>query len=192
MPSGIVYEILKNSILESPVIDKGGYPYLVHPVTDGIPRMAPEMLEEIIDWMFEVSDFDCDVILAPESMGIPLAVPISLNTGVPYAVIRKRQYSLPGEIVVPHKTGYSNSTLYVNGINPGDRVIIIDDVLSTGGTLTALMGALKANDVKVVDVIVVFDKGSSEDIIERSFDIDIKIMLKISFENGRPVVTEVN
>ena len=185
-----MYDVLKNSILESPVIDKGGYPYLVHPVTDGIPRMEPEMLEEIVDWMFEVCDFDCDVILAPESMGIPLAVPISLNTGVPYAVIRKRQYGLPGEIAVPHKTGYSNSTLYINGINPGDRVVVIDDVLSTGGTLTALIGALQANDVRVVDVIVVFDKGSSEDVIERSFNIDVKIMLKIGFENGRPVVLD--
>ena len=72
--------------------------------------------------------FDCDVILAPEAMGIPLTVPISLRTRIPYSVIRKREYRLPGEISVQRGTGYSSGFLYINGLKKGDKVTIVDDV----------------------------------------------------------------
>ena len=185
-----MYEKIAKSISESPVVDRAGYPYLVHPVTDGIPHMEPEMLKEITDWMIHTCDFDCDFILTPESMGIPLAVSVSLSLNIPYVVIRKRKYGLPGEITVPSKTGYSDSVLYINGITKGDRVVIIDDIMSTGNTLSALINALRSNDVEIVDVLVIFDKGSREAELEKKLGMPIKTMIKIGFENGKPIILD--
>jgi len=185
-----VNERLRESVLASPVIDKDGYPYLVHPITDGIPYVEPEILNEIIDWMLDVGDFDCDVILAPESMGIPLAIPVSLKLNIPYTVARKRRYDLPGEIIIPHKTGYSDSALYVNGVKRGDRIVIVDDVLSTGGTMSALIDALTSNGIEIVDVLVVLNKGFHGEELKEMFGVDIKTMMKIEIVNGAPAITD--
>lgn len=185
-----MHERLKESILKSPILRKNGYPYIVHPVTDGIPCMEPEMLTEIIDWMIDVGDFDCDLILAPESMGIPLAVPLSLRLGIPYAVIRKRKYSLPGEIEIKQHTGYSESSMYINGTSRGQRIAIVDDVISTGNTLSAIIRALKDEGVEITDVVTVFDKGDRADDFEKEFGMTVKTMMRIWIENGKPVCSE--
>ncbi len=184
-------EKLKASIRNSPIIDRNGYPYLIHPVTDGVPRMDPDVLDEIVDWILTTCDLDCDVILAPESMGIPLAVPVSLRTRIPYLVIRKRSYGIEGEIPIHYRTGYSDRSIYVNGLKAGDRVVVIDDILSTGGTLSALTRTLQDNGIIVVDILVVFNKGSRRDELSRELGIDIKRMIDIEFnEKGELIVTD--
>jgi adenine phosphoribosyltransferase len=85
-------ERLKKSLEAAPIVRKGDYDYFVHPITDGVPRMDPMVLAETLDAIKEVGDFHCDVILAAEAMGIPLAVPLSLELGIPYTVVRKRRY----------------------------------------------------------------------------------------------------
>ena len=57
-------------------------------------------------------------------------------------------------------TGYSKGVLYINGLKKGDRIIIVDDVISTGGTLIALVKALRNMGVEVLDVISVIGRGT--------------------------------
>lgn len=182
------YERLKAGIVGSPVIDVNGYPYLVHPVTDGIPMMEPDVLDEIIDWMVSACSFECDRIVAAESMGIPLAVPLSLRLRIPYTIVRKRSYGIGGEIPVSYKTGYSDRKMYINGLREGDEVVIVDDILSTGGTLSALVGAMEENGISVKDILVVLNKGSAREELSRRLGIEIKRMLDIVLENGAAAV----
>ena len=42
-------EVLKASLSNAPVIWKGEYPYFIHPITDGVPRLNPNVLEAITD-----------------------------------------------------------------------------------------------------------------------------------------------
>ncbi len=181
-------ERLKRSVTECPVVRIGEYQYFVHPITDGIPFMEPELLEEVVDEILAVGDFDCDYILAPEAMGIHLAVPISLRTGIPYSVVRKRRYGLEGEMNIAQSTGYSKSDMYINGISKGDRVTIVDDVLSTGGTLKALVNALKQKvGADVVDIIMVFEKTDRKKEIEEEIGVPVKTLLKVDVIDGRTV-----
>ena len=185
-----MHEKLKASIMRSQIIDVNGYSYLIHPVTDGIPEMDPDILDEIIDWMVSACAFKCDRIVAPESMGIPLAVPLSLRLRIPYSVIRKRSYGIEGEIPVTYRTGYSERNVYINGLKKGDRVVIVDDVISTGGTMAAILSALRENGISVEDVLVVFSKGSGKEGLDRRLGIEFKRMLDISVENGIVTVTD--
>ena len=184
-----MHERLKASVLQCQMIDVNGYPYLIHPITDGIPKMDPDLLDEVINWMVSVCAFDCDRIIAPESMGIPLAVPLSLRLRIPYSVIRKRSYGIEGEIPVTYRTGYSDRNIYINGLKKGDKVVIVDDVISTGGTMSAIVGALKESGISVEDVLVVFSKGSGRD-RSRHLGFEFKRMLDISVENGTVIVTD--
>jgi adenine phosphoribosyltransferase len=181
-------ERLKKSLEESPVVRMGDYDYFVHPITDGIPRMDPKVLQDVLDRILEVGDFDCDLIVAPEAMGIPLAVPLSLHTGIPYNVVRKRRYGLTGEVSLQQTTGYARTDMFINGISKGDRVVIVDDVISTGGTLKAIIKAFQAMGVLIVDVIVVVEKGDRKAEIESELGVWIKTLVKVEMRKGRVVI----
>ena len=154
-------EHFKKSLKNAPVIKKGDYSYIIHPITDGIPEIKPELLKEIINKMKKhIEKFlPIDKIVTIESMGIPLATALSLDMDIPFTIIRKRKYGLEGEISVDQVTGYSKSKLYINGLKKGDNVIIVDDLISTGGTLKAVLSGLKQIGVNVKGVVVAVDKG---------------------------------
>jgi adenine phosphoribosyltransferase len=152
-------EILKESFKGIPIVKRGDYFYFIHPISDGVPALEPELLEEVAEYIVERADLDVDSILTIEAMGIPLATTISLMTGVPLAIIRKRKYELEGEVVLSQSTGYSKGELYINGIKKGDRVLIVDDVISTAGTLLSLVRALKNIGAIISGIFVVIERG---------------------------------
>ena len=184
----MVFEALKASLVESTVVDRGDYEYIVNPITDGVPRLDPRVLTEVVDAMAEIGNFDCDLILTVEALGIPLATALSLRTGKPFSIVRKKMYGLPGEVNLAQVTGYSKATLFVNGLNPGDRVVIVDDVVSTGGTLWALVDALKKIPVQIVDIIVAIEKTDKKAEIERKIGLQIKTLVKVEVVDGKVVV----
>ncbi len=168
----------------------GSYDYAVTPITDGIPRVDPRALREAIDRIMRIADLDCDVILAPEAMGIPIAVPLSLRTGVPYAIVRKRRYGLPGEVEVDQSTGYSRCAMFINGVKAGDKVVIVDDILSTGGTLRCIVAMLQRMGVRIVDIVAVLEKGDARPALERELGMRIKTLLRIDIRDAKVVVSD--
>ena len=99
-------------------------------------------------------------------------------------IIRKRKYGLPNEIEISQVTGYSRSQLFLNGINRGDRVIVVDDVISTGGTLLAILESLKLAGAEVKDVVIVVERGEGAERL-RAKGYDLKTMVRVMVENGR-------
>ena len=99
---------LSASLESAPIVWKDGYPYFVHPVTDGVPRLEGEVLSAIVHLIGERVDWGgVDLILGIEAMGLPLTAPLSVQHDRPLVVDRKRDYGLVGEVVVDHCTGYS-------------------------------------------------------------------------------------
>lgn len=181
-------EALKASVEGCAVVKREEYEYMVHPLSDGIPRVDPNLLGEAVDAMLQVGDFDCDMIMTIEALGIPLATALSIRTGKPFNIVRKRMYGLPGEVNLTKATGYSKSTLFINGVQAGDRVVIVDDIVSTGGTLWALVEALKRMQVRIVDIIVVFEKTDKKAEIERKIGHPIKTLVKVAVVDGKVVL----
>ena len=50
----------------------------------------------------------------------------------------------------------------MNGVQKENRVVIVDDVISTGGTMKALIGALNVAGAEIVDICVAFQRGTPE------------------------------
>ncbi|HEC87300.1 MAG TPA: purine phosphoribosyltransferase family protein [Thermoplasmatales archaeon] len=184
--------LLRKSIEDAPIVKKGDYEYIVHPITDGIPEIKPELLEEVVTEMEKhVAKMQpIDKIVTMEAMGIPLAAVLSVRMRIPFTIIRKREYGLPGEVSVQQVTGYSKSTLFINGINKGDRIVIVDDVLSTGGTLKAVLKSLKEIGAVVKAVIIAINKGNAINEIKEKFDIPIKAIADIEVKDGEVVIKE--
>lgn len=179
-------DLFKKSLLESTIINKNNYNYLINPISDGIPEIDPKLLEELVDAIKEkIKNYNnFDKIITLEAMGIPLATLLSYKTNKPFTIIRKRPYFLKDEITVKQKTGYSTSTLYINGIKKQEKVIIIDDILSTGNSLTNVIKSLIKQDIEIVAIIVAIDKGIKAEIISKKFKIPVESLVKINIKNG--------
>ena len=179
---------LRASLASCPVVRFGDYEYFVHPITDGIPLGDPAMLDEVLAAMASIGNWrECDKIVTAESMGFPLAAGLSLRVGRPYVFIRKRQYGLPGEVSLKQTTGYSKTDMFINNIHPGDRLVFVDDVVSTGGTLLACVRALRSVGARVVEAIIVFDKARDLRTMEADLGLPIKTLLKVEVVRGKVV-----
>ncbi len=177
---------LRASLADAPVIKLGDYSYFVHPITDGIPLGDPEVLDEVLAALAKEGDWArCDKIVTAESMGFPLASGLSVRVHRPYVFIRKRQYGLPGEVSLKQTTGYSKTDMFINNIRAGDRVVFVDDVISTGGTLYAIVKALRAIGAEIVDVLIVFEKTREKARMERELGLRIKTLLSVEVAGGR-------
>ncbi len=175
-------DLLEKSMENCPVSEINGYNYFIHPITDGLPVVEPELLEEVMDAVIHIANLDCDYILTAQSMGFPLATALSLKTRLPYKYIRKRSYGLEHEVSINQTTGYSSSDMFINFVKKGDRVLLIDDVLSTGGTLKAIVKALQVMDVEIVDIVMVFEKVGIRKELEREIGMEIKTLLKLEMD----------
>ena len=90
-------EKLVDSLRNAPVVKKGDYDYFVHGISDGVPALDPCVLKEIAQVLKEKLDLSgIDKIVGVEAMGIHIATALALETGLPFVVIRKREYGLEG------------------------------------------------------------------------------------------------
>lgn len=180
-------ELLKESMKNIPTMRKGDYLYFIHPLTDGVPYITPEILQPVTEAFYQLLPEGVERIVTVEAMGIPLATALSLKTGIPFTIIRKRSYGLEGEREVEQVTGYSRSKLYINGLESGMRVVIVDDVLSTGGTLRAVLKTLKGMGVEVLRVLMVFNKMEELDRFQEEVGAEIIPLLDVFVEGDRLV-----
>ena len=180
---------LRASLANAPVIWKGDYPYFIHPITDGVPRLDPEVLAAVTELCQHAIEWSTiDLILGIEAMGLPLTAPLSIRTGVPLVVGRKRSYGLEGEVVIDQATGYSKQPMYLNDIAPGERIAIVDDVLSTGGTLRAVIEGVKATGATIAHILVVVEKGPGLKQLQGDYpSITIQSLVRLEM-NGADVV----
>jgi len=99
---------------------------------DGL-HLAIDLMQE------KLKDVDFDVVVGPESRGFIFGVPIAYNLHKPFIPIRKKG-KLPCETVsVEYELEYGTATIemHKDSIKPGQKVVIIDDLIATGGTVEA-------------------------------------------------------
>ena len=183
-------DLLRESLANAPVIWKGDYPYFIHPITDGVPRLDAKVLSAVSELSVESIDWkEIDLILGIEAMGLPLTSPISVQTGIPLVIARKRKYDLDGEVVIDQSTGYSKGAMYLNDINPGEKIAIIDDVLSTGGTLKAVIEGIKKAGAEVKHILVVVEKGPGLEKLKIDYpEIKIESLVKLEMDGEKIVL----
>ena len=185
-------QILKQSLSDAPIIWKGDYPYFIHPITDGVPRLEPNVLQAIVDLTEPLVDWDnIDIILGIEAMGLPLTAPLAMRTGVPMVIARKRNYGLEGEVQINQQTGYSKGSIYLNDIKAGERIAIIDDVLSTGGTMRSVIEGVKQTKASIENIVIVVEKGDGMQNLKQDYpSIRFDSLVKLHMDGEKIIVTD--
>lgn len=113
-----------------------------------------------IDTMQEkVKDLEFDVVAGPESRGFIFGTPIAYNNHKPFVLIRKKG-KLPCETVErSYDLEYGQATIemHKDSITPGQRVLVVDDLIATGGTTEAMIKLIESLGGVVVGVVVLME-----------------------------------
>jgi adenine phosphoribosyltransferase len=132
----------------------------------------PKAFREVMDRMLEYARTqEPDVIVGIESRGFIFGAPLALSLGTSYVPVRKLG-KLPGEIVrEEYALEYGTNTveMHKDAIRHGDRVLIVDDLLATGGTSAAAAKLIEKLGGEVVGLV---------------------FLVELTFLNGREVLSE--
>lgn len=171
--------------------EQGYYNYVVNPLSSGVPEIPTEAL-----WgcAFEVARVgnvkQCNKIVTPEAMGIHIATALSLVTGKPMLVIRKKSYMLPNEIKISKRTGYAEETMYANGLQSGDSVLLVDSIIATGGTYLAIIKEFMSQGITIGDAVAVIDRVElgGVDRVQRETGIKVKTLIRLRLQDGKLLI----
>ena len=137
-----------------------------------------DAFEECINQIIERSkNYKIDKIAAIESRGFVFASAVSYLLKKPFIMLRKKN-KLPAEThSVDFELEYGTATIEVHkdSISKGDSVLIIDDLIATGGTAEAaakLVEISRGNVAAFIFAINLFDLGGSNNLIKRGYKIE--------------------
>ncbi|WP_045433217.1 adenine phosphoribosyltransferase [Metamycoplasma canadense] len=117
-----------------------------------------EALNYTINKMSELAN-DADIIVGPDARGFLFGTPVAAKLSKPFIMVRKKG-KLPGEVIsCAYGLEYGRSILEIQKglVKKGQKAVIIDDVLATGGTLEAIIKLLKDQGVEILKIIVLME-----------------------------------
>jgi len=137
-----------------------------------------DAFEECINQIIERSkDYKIDKIAAIESRGFVFASAVSYLLKKPLIMFRKKN-KLPAEThSVDFELEYGTATIEVHkdSINKDDSVLIVDDLIATGGTAEAAAKLVKMSNAKIaafVFAINLFDLGGSDSLVKKGYKVE--------------------
>ena len=119
---------------------------------DGL-HLAIDLLQE------SLAGIDFDVVVGPESRGFIFGVPIAYNLHKAFVPVRKKG-KLPCETVeMEYELEYGKAVIemHKDSIKPGQKVVIIDDLIATGGTIEAIVKLVESLGGEVVKISFVME-----------------------------------
>jgi adenine phosphoribosyltransferase len=138
----MIENTLKSVIRDVPDFPKPGIIF-----KDITPIMLnPKVSEEVLDYLVEIyKDKNIDVIAGIESRGFLFGFPLAIRLGIPFVLIRKKGKLPYDKISHDYELEYGTSTIemHVDAIEPGQKVLIHDDLLATGGSAEAAAHLIK-------------------------------------------------
>jgi len=120
----------------------------------------PDGLKLAIDTMQDlVKDLDFNVIAGAESRGFIFGAPIAYNLGKSFVLVRKKG-KLPRETVEQsYDLEYGSATIemHKDAVKPGDKVLVVDDLMATGGTIEATIKLVEKLGGEVAGILVLME-----------------------------------
>ena len=147
-------ELVKNSIATVPDYPKPGIMFRDITSLLAEPKAFQTVQKALVE-KYKENAFD--VIIGTESRGFIFGAPLALELGMPFVPVRKPG-KLPRETVSQsYQLEYGEDTLEIHkdAIKPGDKVLLVDDLLATGGTIEATVKLVEKLGGKATDAAFV-------------------------------------
>ena len=119
-----------------------------------------EGMKEAIDQMTaKLEGVDFDLVLGPESRGFIFGMPVAYNMGKGFVPVRKAG-KLPAEVVSKEyalEYGTATIEMHKDAIQPDQKVVIVDDLMATGGTAKAIVEMVEEMGAEVAAMIFLIE-----------------------------------
>ena len=129
-----------------------------------------EMVEMAAELLSKRVPIDAQVIVAPEVKAVPLGHALAVRTGLPFVIVRKIKKPYMSDTLEVDVTSITTGvpqTLFLDGkdrpLVEGKKVLLLDDVISTGNTLHGLRMLMDSAGAQVVGAMAVFTEGKPSD-----------------------------
>lgn len=127
---------------------------------DITPLLAdPEGLRLTIEGLVDLAPPDIDIVVGMEARGFIVGAPVAVALGAGFVPVRK-----PGKLPRPTLSatfaleyGTDQLVMHADALHPGMRVLILDDVLATGGTVAATAGLVRSLGAELAGVAVLLE-----------------------------------
>ena len=147
---------LKDYVTEIPDFPKKGI--LFRDITTILS--SPEGFKMAIDSLVDLlKDVDFDLVVGTESRGFIFGAPVAYALGKGFILVRKKG-KLPRETVSESydlEYGQAEIEMHTDAIKPGQRVVLIDDLIATGGTTEAVVKLVEKEQGVVVKALFVME-----------------------------------
>ncbi|MCR4562624.1 MAG: adenine phosphoribosyltransferase [Bacilli bacterium] len=120
------------------------------------PLATHQMVAEFNEY---VKEWKPDYVIGPESRGFVCGIPLAYEDHLGFIMARKKG-KLPGKVISKSYTlEYGTATIELpeNCLKKGDKVVLVDDLLATGGTLAALEDLIEEIGAEVVGILTVIE-----------------------------------
>ncbi|NLG03257.1 MAG: phosphoribosyltransferase [Clostridia bacterium] len=181
------YPKLHNAVKNSEVIeivndDNEIYKFRRFPFGEQGTFMDKELISEITESMaqsIKSEDSKFDYIVSPEPGGHTWGMMVSYVCNKPINILRITSEKDDSKgMPVLRKTAYNHNYMYFDSFKTGDKVIIVDDVISSGTTIKSIIKHLLTLGVEVIGVQVILVKGELYKNIESIYHIPVKYLIK--------------
>ena len=147
---------LKNHIRSIPDFPKPGILFYDISTLLAHPRAWRACVRRLAD---AVDAMEPDVLVGIESRGFLTAAPLALELGLGFVMVRKPG-KLPGKVTShTYELEYGSDQIEIqqDGVQPGQRVVILDDLLATGGTMAATIDLCRRLDAEVRGAVCIIE-----------------------------------
>jgi adenine phosphoribosyltransferase len=183
---------LMTALHRAVLVPKGNYSYLISPFESILHPVPPELLTEIASTSIRLDVMrDIDLILCFEAMSMHLGTALSMMTGIPMHIARKKLHEVEPRSEYTVSNNYQETTYYLYGSFSNAHVLLVDDIATTGNTLTGATLALRRIGAHVVRALIVVGRGDQYTHALQSIGVDFTVLSRVDVKDGKIEILEI-
>lgn len=169
--------------------------FLINSLTDHTPTTSYELLDDTIKSLAQLTDYSkATKLMGEEDRGGFLVALMAYHLKMPFGMVKWNPTGFAGQHSIKFRNAYTDGTLFLNGIQKGDKVILVEDMIDSGGTIVAMINMLKEAEIKLVDLVVIAEKEEFKgaERIKAETGVEAKLLLRFSSSGKVSKVTWIN
>jgi len=186
-------EIIK-AFDKQPLIKIEDRNYIINPLLDHAPETGYKLMRDVVIELTKITELArANKIVGEEDRGGYIAALMAYKNKKSLAMVKWNPGGLKGDLSINFRNAYTNGKMYVHGIKKGEDVILVEDIVDSGGTLIAMINLLKKSGVNIRDVVAIAEKieyaGCRR--IKEETGVSVKCLLRVSCAGDRSSVVSV-